>query len=112
MNVKIDEKYNAVVLELKGKLMGGPFMQEMNETLHKFIDEGKKNVVIDLGGVSFVSSSGIGILISAYTTMKNNGGNLKIANISDKVKGLLSITKLDSIFEHYSEVDEALKSFE
>ena len=112
MNVKIDEKYNAVVLELKGKLMGGPFMQEMNETLHKFIDEGKKNVVIDLGGVSFVSSSGIGILISAYTTMKNNGGNLKIANISDKVKGLLSITKLDSIFEQYSEVDEALKSFE
>ena len=111
MNVKIDEKYNAVVLELKGKLMGGPFMQEMNETLHKLIDEGKRNVVIDLGGVSFVSSSGIGILISAYTTMKSSGGNLKIANISDKVKGLLSITKLDSIFEHYTEVDEALKSF-
>ena len=43
MNVKIEEKYNAVVLELKGKLMGGPFMQEMNETLHKLIDEGKKN---------------------------------------------------------------------
>jgi anti-sigma B factor antagonist len=112
MNVKINEKYNAVVLELKGKLMGGPFMQEMNETLHKLIDQGKKNVVIDLGGVSFISSSGIGILISAYTTMKNSGGNLKIANISDKVKGLLSITKLDSIFEQYSEVDEALKSFE
>ena len=112
MNVKIDEKYNAVVLELKGKLMGGPFMQEMNETLHKLIDEGKKNVVIDLGGVSFVSSSGIGILISAYTTMKNSGGNLKIAYTSDRVHGLLSITKLDSIFDHYTSVEDALKSYE
>ena len=112
MNVKLEEKYNAVVLELKGKLMGGPFMQEMNETLHKLIDEGKKNVVVDLGGVTFVSSSGIGILISGYTTMKNSGGHFKIANTSDKVKGLLSITKLDSIFEHYTEVDEALESFE
>jgi anti-sigma B factor antagonist len=112
MNFKIEEKYNAVVLELKGKLMGGPFMQEMNETLHRLIDEGKKNVVVDLGGVTFVSSSGIGILISGYTTMTNSGGNLKIANTSDKVRGLLSITKLDSIFEHYTTVEEALKSYE
>ena len=112
MNVKIEEKYNAVVLELKGKLMGGPFMQEMNETLHKFIDEGKKNVVVDLGGVTLVTSSGIGILISGYTTMKNSGGHLKIAHSSDKMKGLLSITKLDSIFEHFTTVDEALKSYE
>jgi len=112
MNLKVDEKYNAVVLELKGKLMGGPFMQEMNETLHKLIDEGKKNVVVDLGGVTLVTSSGIGILISGYTTMTNGGGNLKIAHTSDKVKGLLSITKLDSIFEHYTTVEEALKSYE
>ena len=112
MNLKIEEKYNAAVLELKGKLMGGPFMQEMNDTLHKLIDEGKKNIVVDLGGVTRVTSSGIGILISGYTTMTNGGGNLKIANTSDKVRGLLSITKLDSIFEHYSTVEEALKSYE
>ena len=111
MNLKVEEKYNAVVLELKGKLMGGPFMQEMNDTLHKLIDEGKKNIVVDLGGVTLVTSSGIGILISGYTTMTNGGGNLKIANTSDKVRGLLSITKLDSIFEHYSTVEEALKSY-
>ncbi len=48
MNLKLQDKYNAVVLELSGKLMGGPFFQELNETLHKLIDEGKKNIVVDI----------------------------------------------------------------
>jgi len=111
MNLKMQEKYNSVVLELSGKLMGGPFMQEMNETLHKLIDEGKKNIVVDMSGVSLVTSSGIGIMISAYTTMKNAGGSIKFCQFSDKVRGVLSITKLDSVFDYFETVDEALKSY-
>ena len=87
-------------------------MQEMNETLHKLIDEGKKNIVVDMNGVSLVTSSGIGIMISAYTTMKNAGGNIKFCQFSDKVHGVLSITKLDSVFDYFETVDEALKSLE
>ena len=112
MNLKVEEKYNAVLLVLSGKLMGGPFMQEMNETLHRLIDEGKKNIVADMSGVSLVTSSGIGIMISAYTTMKNAGGEIKFCQISDKVRGVLSITKLDGVFDYFETVDEALKSFE
>jgi len=112
MKLKIQEKYNSVVLELSGKLMGGPFMQEMNETLHKLIDEGKKNIVVDMSGVSLVTSSGIGIMISSYTTMKNVGGSIKFCQFSDKVHGVLSITKLDSVFDYFETVDEALKSYE
>jgi anti-sigma B factor antagonist len=112
MNLKVEEKYNAVLLVLSGKLMGGPFMQEMNETLHRLIDEGKKNIVADMSGVSLVTSSGIGIMISAYTTMKNAGGDIKFCQISDKVRGVLSITKLDGVFDYFETVDEALKSFE
>ena len=112
MNLKIQEKYNSVVLELSGKLMGGPFMQEMNETLHKLIDEGKKNIVVDMGGVSLVTSTGIGIMISIYTTMKNADGSIKFCQFSDKVHGVLSITKLDSVFDYFESVDEALKSYE
>ncbi len=112
MNLKLEEKYNAVVLVLSGKLMGGPFLQEMNETLHKLIDEGKKNIVVDMSGVPLVTSSGIGIMISAYTTMKNAGGNIKFCEFSDKVHGVLSITKLDSVFDYFESVDEALKSYE
>jgi len=111
MKLAIDEKYNAVVLKLNGKLMGGPFAEEMDATLHKLIDENKKKIVVDLSSVGFVNSSGLGILIGGFTTMKNGGGDLKLAAQPEKIKGLLSITKLNQVFEHYETVDAALNSF-
>ena len=111
MNLSIEEKYNAVVLKLKGKLMGGPFAEEMNVTLHRLIDEDKKKVVVDLSGVNIVNSSGLGILIGGFTTMKNGGGTFKMAAQPEKLKGLLSITKLNQVFDHYDTVDAALNSF-
>lgn len=112
MDIKINEQYNAVVLNLDGKLMGGPFGEEMNKALHKMLDEGKKRVIVDLSKVGFVNSSGLGILISGLTTMRNGGGDLKLAGITSKIEGLLSITKLNQIFEQHDSVEAALKSFE
>jgi len=112
MKIKTSEKYNAAIVELKGNVMGGPDAGELNDLLHKFIDNGKKNVVVDLSDVKFMNSSGLGMLISGYTTMKNGGGNLKLCNATDKIESLLVITKLITIFEHYNSVDEAVKSFE
>lgn len=111
MKVKTVEQYGAVVIELKGNIMGGPEAQEFSDTLHKLLDEGKKNVVIDLAETKFMNSSGLGMLISGYTTMKNGGGSLKLANATEKIESLLIITKLITIFEHYASVDEAVKSF-
>jgi anti-sigma B factor antagonist len=101
MKVNIIEKYGQVVLELKGDLIGGPFAEEMNTLLHKFVNDNKKNIVVDLSGVKFVNSSGIGILISGYTTMKNAGGELKLANVNERINGVLSITKLNQVFERF-----------
>lgn len=112
MKTKVVEKYNAIVLELKGNVMGGPEAAEFNELVHKLLDEGKKNIVVDLSDVKFMNSSGIGMLITAYTTMKNGGGQLKLANATDKINSLLVITKLITIFDHYESVDAAVKSFE
>lgn len=111
MKIKYEEKYNAVVISLVGNVMGGPEAQEFSDLLHKLLDEGKKNVVIDLSGTSFMNSSGLGMLISGYTTMKNGGGYFKLANATEKIESLLVITKLITIFENYSTVDEAIKSF-
>jgi anti-sigma B factor antagonist len=111
MKVKTVEQYGAVVIELKGNVMGGPEAQEFSDTLHKLLDEGKKNVVIDLAETKFMNSSGLGMLISGYTTIKNGGGSLKLANATEKIESLLIITKLITIFEHYTTVDEAVKSF-
>ena len=111
MKVKTVEQYGAVVIELKGNVMGCPEAQEFSDALHKLLDEGKKNVVIDLAETKFMNSSGLGMLISGYTTMKNGGGSLKLANATEKIESLLVITKLITIFEHYPSVDEAVKSF-
>jgi anti-sigma B factor antagonist len=111
MDMKIEEKYNSVVVHLRGKLFGGSFGVELSNALHKLLDEGKKNIVLDLDGVTVLNSSGFGILVASYTTVKNGGGDLKLAKISTKIKGVLSITKLNQIFEQYSTVEEALESF-
>ncbi len=112
MKLKTVEKYNAIVLELKGNVMGGADSQEFNTLIHKLLDEGKKNLIVDLSDVKFMNSSGLGMLISGFTTMKNGGGVLKLANATDKINSLLVITKLITIFENFSSVDEAVKSFE
>ncbi|MDX9710896.1 MAG: STAS domain-containing protein [Ignavibacteriaceae bacterium] len=111
MKTKVSEKYNAVIIELKGDVMGGDDTKEFNQLLHKLIDEGKKNVIIDLGEVKFMNSSGLGMLISGLTTVKRENGGLKLANVTEKIESLLIITKLITIFESYDSVDEAVKSF-
>jgi len=67
--------------------------------------------VVDLGEVKFMNSSGLGMLIGALTTVRNAGGNLKLARASDKIEQLLVVTKLVTVFEHFDAVDEALASF-
>ncbi len=111
MKIKTTEKYEAVVLELKGNVMGGDDTKEFNEVLHKLIDTRKTRVVIDLGGVKFMNSSGLGMLIGGLTTMKKAEGHLKLANVTEKIESLLIITKLIKIFESFDSVDEAVKSF-
>lgn len=111
MKTKLLEKYNAVIVELKGNVMGGDDTKEFNLLLHKLIDEGKKNVIVDLSDVKFMNSSGLGMLISGLTTMKRENGTLKLANVTEKIESLLVITKLITIFETYESIDEAVKSF-
>ena len=89
MRIKTSEKYSAVVIELKGNVIGGPDSEEFSKLLHEYVDRsGKKNVVVDLGSVKFMNSSGLGMLISGFTTMKNGGGSLKLANATEKINSL------------------------
>jgi len=111
MKIKVNERYEAVVVEIKGNVMGGDDTKEFNELLHKLIDEGKKNLVVDLAEVKFMNSSGLGMMIGGLTTMKKAGGNMKLARITEKIESLLIITKLITIFEFYDNIEDAVKSF-
>jgi len=110
MRIKTSEKYGAVVITIKGNVMGGPEAQEFHDILGTLLEENKINIIIDLGGVKFMNSTGLGMLISGYTSVKNKGGVLKLANATEKINSLLVITKLITIFDNYESVDAAAKS--
>ena len=112
--VKIQEIMDGdiAILTLKGKMMGGPDMQELHDHIKGLMSDGVNKVVADLGRVKWLNSSGLGTLMGALTTLRNEGGDLKLAHTSDKINSLLMITKLMSIFETYDDVEDALKAFE
>ena len=111
MTIQVIDQGNVTILEMKGKIMGGPDAGVLNENIHELIKNGKKKIVVNLAGVDWMNSSGLGILISALTTIRNNGGELKLASLTDKIKNLLTITKLSNVFEKYDSVSEASASF-
>ena len=100
-----------VILEPKGKIMGGPDASLLNDKIHEYIESERKKVVIDLSQVEWMNSTGLGILISGYTKLRNHEGVLKLANVTDKIQSLLTITKLVTVFETFDSVDDAVKSF-
>ena len=102
---------DVMVLEPKGKIMGGPDATLLHDQLHEFIDQNMKKVVIDLAKVDWMNSTGLGILISGLTTLRNNGGELKLANVTEKIQSLLTITKLITVFECFDSVEDAVVSF-
>ena len=111
MNLKQREQDGIIVLELSGKIMGGPDATLLNEKLHELIDNGKAKVVADLAKVNWMNSSGLGILIGGLTTMRNNKGDLKLANVTERIQSLLIITKLITVFETFDSVAGAVESF-
>ncbi len=111
MKMKQTEQDNIVILELSGKIMGGPDAALLNEKLYELIEAGKTKIIADLNKVDWMNSSGLGILIGGLTTMRNNDGNLKLVNVTERIKSLLMITKLLNVFETFDSVDEAIASF-
>jgi anti-sigma B factor antagonist len=111
MKLSDREDKGVVILEPKGKIMGGPESTVLHDKLHELINQGKKKVIIDLAKVDWMNSTGLGILISGLTTMRNNGGELKLSNVTEKIQSLLTITKLITIFETFDTVDQAVQSF-
>lgn len=111
MRLSDREQNGVVILEPTGKIMGGPDASLLHDKLYEYIEKDKKKVVIDLSQVDWMNSTGLGILISGYTTLRNTNGELKLANVTDKIQSLLTITKLVTVFEAYDSVDEAINSF-
>jgi anti-sigma B factor antagonist len=111
MKLKAKEIKGVTVIELDGNVVGGPDASALNDFLHKLVSEGKNHIVIDLKSVSFINSSGLGMLIGGLTTIRHSGGELKLARASKKVENLLEMTKLLKVFDLHKNVNNAIASF-
>ncbi|HVF91736.1 MAG TPA: STAS domain-containing protein [Blastocatellia bacterium] len=111
LNIKERAAGDVTVLDLSGRITIGDGSVQLREAVRKLLDDGKKRILLNLGDVSYVDSSGIGELVSSYTTTNNNGGELKLLNLTKKIQDLLMITKLLTVFETFDEESKAVSSY-
>jgi anti-sigma B factor antagonist len=112
LDLKERQAGDVTILDLSGEVRIGDSSVALRDSIRNLADQGKKKVLLNLGGVKYIDSSGIGELIANYTTVKRGGGQLKLLNLTDRVQNLLVITKLLTVFDAYDNEAEALKSFE
>ena len=111
MEIKTKNEGSVCVLELVGDLMGGIELELFRKTIDEAIKGERVNVVVDLAAVSWMNSSGLGMLISGMTSLRSSGGDMRLANVSERMRRSLQITKLDTVIQQFATVGDAVKSF-
>lgn len=99
------------VVDLSGRITLGEGSTILRDTVRELLGRGQKKILLNLGDVNYIDSSGIGELVSGYTTVTNQGGQLKLLNLTKKVHDLLQITKLYTVFDIFDEETAAVRSF-
>jgi len=112
LDLKERQAGDVTILDLSGEVRIGDSSVALRESVRNLADQGKKKLLLNLAGVKYIDSSGIGELIANYTTVSRQGGQLKLLNLTDRIQNLLVITKLLTVFDSYDNEAEALKSFE
>jgi anti-sigma B factor antagonist len=111
LNISERQAGDVTILDLSGKVTIGEGSVALRTTIRRLLGEGKKNILLNLGGVGYVDSSGIGELVSSYTAVQKEGGSLKMLNLTKKIQDLLAITKLLTVFDVYENEADALAGF-
>ncbi len=113
MSAKINVRHSGgvAVLDIAGRITLGEGSVGLRDAVHKELAAGNKKILLNLADVSYMDSSGIGELTSAYSSVKNQGGEIKLVNLTKKVDGLMQITKLATVFDIGSDEQSAIASF-
>jgi anti-sigma B factor antagonist len=114
VTIKVNQRDVAgvVVLDLSGRITLGEPSARLRESLRQLLNQGQKKILLNLADVNYIDSSGLGELVSGYTTVKNHGGQLKLLNLTKKVNDLLQVTKLYTVFEVHDNEARAVQSFQ
>ena len=102
---------DVIILDLKGKLTIGEGDELLKDKINSLIQQGHRKLLLNLEGVPYVDSAGLGEIVRTYTTVSRQGGNLKLLNLTKRIEDLLAITKLLTVFDTYESEPEAVESF-
>ena len=111
MKVSTRQVDGVTIVDCSGRITLGEGSIILKDTVRELLSKGQKRILLNLGDVNYIDSSGIGELVSAFTTARNQGGDLKLLNLTKKVHDLLQITKLYTVFDVKDEEASAVKSF-
>ena len=111
MKVSTRQVDGVTILDLSGRITLGEGSVQLRDAVRELLAKGQKHILLNLGDVNYIDSSGIGELVSAYTTARNQGGELKLLNLTKKVHDLLQITKLYTVFDVKDDEASAISSF-
>ena len=99
------------VLDLEGRIVLGDESSALRERVKALLEQGRKKLVLNMGQVSYIDSAGLGALVAAHTSAKNQGASLKLVNLGSKFREVLQVTKLLTVFEVYDTEQAAIASF-
>lgn len=102
---------NVMILDLKGKLICGNGDALLKDKIHSLVHQGHKQILLNVGDLSYMDSPGLGEIVAGYTTVSRAGGSLKLLNLTKRIPALLAITKLLTVFETFQDEQEAVRSF-
>ena len=113
MSVKLNTRQvgDVSVIDVSGRITLGEGSSTLRDALRELAGKGQKKILLNLGEVSYIDSSGIGELVSGFTSVTNSGGQLKLLNLTKRVKDLLQITKLYTVFDVHETEASAIRSF-
>ena len=113
MSVKLTSRQvgDVTVVDAAGRITLGEGASAFREKIRELVNNNSKKILLNLGDVTYIDSSGIGELVSGFTTVTNSGGQLKLVGLSKRVKDLLQITKLYTVFEAFEDEAQAVRSF-
>jgi len=100
-----------IVLDLRGRIVLGPETEALRERVRRLLEAGHTRIVLNLEEVNYMDSSGLSTLVSSFTSVRMQGGELKLLNLTKRIRDLLLITKLSTVFEVYDSLEAARRSF-
>ena len=111
MKIEKRKKNDVLILDLQGKILIGEGIEDLRESINNAIKEKEMKLLLNFAGVPYLDSTGLGEVVRSYTSVKREGGIVKIVNLTNKVRDLLSVTKLITVFETFEDEEKAIASF-